>query len=1230
MSGSLKPGALVIPALFCVLSSFPPAGATESPYLYGIHDADPNPREFLDRIRAGGATGWVTATVAIGSRPDDFGGGDFTAFANQGHSVIVRLNNGYCPNGSLPAPDKYADFAKRAANYVAATQGAEIFVIGNETNLSWEWPVVAGRQAYVSPQSYAQAYRAAYNEIKARRPGAKVLVQALAPFAGPYGAGTSCDPGIPADANPLNWVQYMREMLTAIRQTGGIDGIAVHINSRGYTYNDIHSTQQVEAGGQHLYFSFYVYKDWIDLAIPPDLYHLPLYATEANGIYFWKGGHPENPAAHYERGWVQEIYAEIDRYNQQATATGTPIFRAVNLYRWCNWCDGWNIDSSQQFPNSYKGQLLADLDQAVAAKYRWPTGGTPTPTPSGTNVARSAVAWQASSSYSAAFGGDKAYDGVVSASSKWTSNGSSADSWLALDLGRANDVTGFIVRHAGAAGELKGYNTQAFRLESGPSLSGPWTTLATVNNTAHDDVSTVVLGSTVITRYVRLYVTAGIDTYARIPEFEVYATPSVSPTNWISNGAFDAGPTGWNTWIERGSLAPLIIGGQLQLQSDNHNGGVYQQFQTGGTGATITVDGFWASGPTAASSQWAEVLIINGPRLPVNGQDVNGGQGDVVLVYKNDTWASPGGWSGPMAQTTPVAQQRSFVASGPVATIILKSGNVGGITTGTRFDDVLVTKTGAPPVNQPPTAVASGSPTAGQAPLTVHFDGSGSTDPDGDPLTYQWAFGDGGSAGVPTTSHTYLNPGAYAATLSVSDGRGGSHQVSVTVTVTSSSAGSKLGVHVVIGPRNGYGDFLREIHDANKVLAAVHCVDDFGACREAKDSNPRTVTIGRLSGKEPIIDLNKDAALNAVEFYNAVRAIWLANPWIDYWEAQNEIDSGYEWQRRFYFRLMELAEPDGFRLALFSSSTGTPARPEDDGGVAYSTIKDTSLRAKRGGHILSLHEYGGVGNPFATLEASVPYLHALRYRILYNYLRRHDAVIPLVITETAQNGGYEYPGLETFMQDFRWYDDELIKDDYVLGATIFTLGNWAGANFQDALPALGDHIARKGSTSACIASVPPSSWKGEYFANRVLSGTPAMVRDDGAAGLSFNWATASPGSACGIGTDNFSARWTRTVNFAAGTYRFKTRTDDGVRLYIDDVLRIDKWVDRGVPPVPDAVVVVLPAGNHTLRMEYYENAGLASAELSWEAIAAAVTGSTSRWEPTWILGQVDRAAISLP
>ena len=347
------------------------AWAAECPYIYGIHDHDPQPSEYLTHIKQGGVTGgWVTATVAVGHNPSDTSGTDFTWFANNGHTVVCRINNGYCDVGTIPLPQYYADFAQRCANFVQNSPGCEIWVIGNETNLAVEWPPSGGHKAYVSPQSYADCFRQVYNAIKAVRPNHKVVSQALAPFGGPYGSGTTC--GATHDAMPLCWVDYMNQMLTAIKTSGGIDGIALHINSRGYTYADIHSTATINVCGRNLYWSFYVYKDWIDYGIPQDLYHLPLYATECNGVYYWKGGHPENPSSHYEPGWMQEIYAEINRYNESAKASGKPIFRCVNMYRWCAWCDDWNIDGAS---NPYKSQILSDLDSAVAQAYKWPESG---------------------------------------------------------------------------------------------------------------------------------------------------------------------------------------------------------------------------------------------------------------------------------------------------------------------------------------------------------------------------------------------------------------------------------------------------------------------------------------------------------------------------------------------------------------------------------------------------------------------------------------------------------------------------------------------------------------------------------------------------------------------------------------------------------------------------------------------------------------------------------------
>ncbi|MCK5559327.1 MAG: PKD domain-containing protein, partial [Thermoplasmata archaeon] len=75
-------------------------------------------------------------------------------------------------------------------------------------------------------------------------------------------------------------------------------------------------------------------------------------------------------------------------------------------------------------------------------------------------------------------------------------------------------------------------------------------------------------------------------------------------------------------------------------------------------------------------------------------------------------------------------------------------------------------------LNQPPVADA-GLDQSASTNQTIYFDGSGSYDPDSDPLTYKWDFGDGTVTGwqtYPTTSHSYDNVGNYTATLYVNDG----------------------------------------------------------------------------------------------------------------------------------------------------------------------------------------------------------------------------------------------------------------------------------------------------------------------------------------------------------------------------------------------------------------------------------------------------------------------------
>jgi glucose/arabinose dehydrogenase len=94
--------------------------------------------------------------------------------------------------------------------------------------------------------------------------------------------------------------------------------------------------------------------------------------------------------------------------------------------------------------------------------------------------------------------------------------------------------------------------------------------------------------------------------------------------------------------------------------------------------------------------------------------------------------------------------------------------------------------------NSNPVAVATASPTSGQAPLSVNFDGTSSSDPDaGTVLVYSWNFGDGSSAATGAiVTHVYDTAGPYVATLTVNDNNGGTNSATVNITVGNPPVGT--------------------------------------------------------------------------------------------------------------------------------------------------------------------------------------------------------------------------------------------------------------------------------------------------------------------------------------------------------------------------------------------------------------------------------------------------------
>lgn len=480
--------------------------------MLGIHDDTPWPGEFLARIPNGSA--WITATEELGADPANTDGKAYDT--SSGSTIIARLNYGYAPNGTLPPRAEYANFAQRVRHFVQASTGCSIWLIGNETNLSAEWP----QGEAITPADYAEAFVQCYNAIKSipgKGPDQRVLVQALAPWAGPY------------TGQPLNWVDYKWRMLAEIEARGVIpDGIAVHINTRGYGPDD-RLPQPGEASPMTLDFSWLVYRDWIQFGIPRHLWHLPLHATECNGLNYWDGAGPEqlaNPS--YQSGWLQAIHSDIDNWNRTASRFGMPIYQSINLYRW-EW-DPWAINQS-----AAKEAILDDVATVAGLGISVPTHGGISATltqPTGTLIPRSILTATASSdagqdpSPQTGFEASRAIDGNLSTWWASRNDGPSAPHWLAIDLGHELPVSGLVVRHS----PTEARRARGFLVEVADSASGPWTIATMVRTSPPGEqvpaFTPVAFSEPIQTRHLRLYINDGSHLAnperARVNELEIY------------------------------------------------------------------------------------------------------------------------------------------------------------------------------------------------------------------------------------------------------------------------------------------------------------------------------------------------------------------------------------------------------------------------------------------------------------------------------------------------------------------------------------------------------------------------------------------------------------------------------------------------------------------------------------------------------------------------------------
>ncbi|OQR61528.1 hypothetical protein B6E66_24415 [Streptomyces maremycinicus] len=169
------------------------------------------------------------------------------------------------------------------------------------------------------------------------------------------------------------------------------------------------------------------------------------------------------------------------------------------------------------------------------------------------------------------------------------------------------------------------------------------------------------------------------------------------------------------------------------------------------------------------------------------------------------------------------------------------------------------------------------------------------------------------------------------------------------------------------------------------------------------------------------------------------------------------------------------------------------------------------------------------------------------------------------------------------------------------------------------LAATGGLITAAPASAAVTCASPV--WKAQYFGNTAFSGTPKLTACDSV--ISENYGYGDPAGVT-LPKDDFSVRWTLTRDFGSGgPFRFSAATQDGMRVHIDGVRKIDLWKNVSAT-ARKTVDLTVPAGRHTIRVDYVAWTGLAQAAFTYAPRTEAAVDTVKPLAPAGLTAAYDR------
>jgi glucose/arabinose dehydrogenase len=272
------------------------------------------------------------------------------------------------------------------------------------------------------------------------------------------------------------------------------------------------------------------------------------------------------------------------------------------------------------------------------------------------------------------------------------------------------------------------------------------------------------------------------------------------------------GDVGWNTWEEINRITNTAGGTAVNFGWPCYEGNATgSAAQPGYQSANVNLCTSLYNNPSQVTAPFYAYnhsnQVVSGETCPTGGSSITGlafyTSGSYPASYngglffadhtRNCIWFMPAGASG-----LPDPSRRQTFAPSAGNPVDLEIGPGGDLfyadLDGGAIHRIRYTATS----NQPPTAVISAQPTSGPTPLTVSFNGSGSSDPEGGALTYAWDLDGNGvydNGSTAQVSWTYNTPGTVTARLRVTDPQGQSGTTSVTI-----NAGNSPPVPTIVNP----------------------------------------------------------------------------------------------------------------------------------------------------------------------------------------------------------------------------------------------------------------------------------------------------------------------------------------------------------------------------------------------------------------------------------------------